>query len=201
VPWLTWQQAGDKFGLSPDAVRMRARRLGWRTQPGNAGRTLVEVPEDAEVKPRERTSERAPEASAEHETMFARLTELLTVADARAERADLRADRAEQRAEQAEQRADAANTDRRAAEAREEAERARADRAEQAAASERTRTEALRDRLDTIELAKREAEEATGRAQHEATEARHAAEELRQADQARKARGRLRRVLAAWRGE
>ena len=49
MPWLTWQQAGDRFGLSPDAVRMRARRLGWRTQPGNEGRTLVEIPEDAEM--------------------------------------------------------------------------------------------------------------------------------------------------------
>lgn len=102
--WLTWQQAGERFGLSPDAVRMRARRLGWRTQPGNDGRTLVMVPDDADVHPRERSADRATEAlgghSPEQAALFARLTDLLAAADAQAERADLRAEKSEQRVEQ-----------------------------------------------------------------------------------------------------
>ena len=47
--WLTYAQAGERFGVSAEAVRLRARRLGWRTQPCNDGRTLVLVPEDADV--------------------------------------------------------------------------------------------------------------------------------------------------------
>ena len=57
--WLTYAQAGERFGLSADAVRMRVHRLGWRTQPGNDGRTLVLVPEDAAVQPRRRSPERS----------------------------------------------------------------------------------------------------------------------------------------------
>ena len=134
--WLTYAQAGARFGMSADAVRMRARRLGWRTQPGNDGRALVLVPDDIEVQPRERSPERAHEHSAERspeQGEIARLTVLLTAADARAEKADLRADRAEQRAEQAEQRADAAilradaaDADRRTAQARVDAAEGRA---------------------------------------------------------------------------
>ena len=35
--WLTYAQAAERLGLSPEAVRHRARRSGWRTQPGNDG--------------------------------------------------------------------------------------------------------------------------------------------------------------------
>jgi hypothetical protein len=45
--WQTYAQAGERFGVSAEAVRLRARRLGWRTQPGNDGRTLVLVPDNA----------------------------------------------------------------------------------------------------------------------------------------------------------
>ena len=31
--WLTYAQAGEHLGLSPEAVRHRARRSGWRTSP------------------------------------------------------------------------------------------------------------------------------------------------------------------------
>ena len=110
--WLTYAQAGARFGVSPDALRMRAHRLGWRTQPGNDGRTLVQVPDDAEVSPRarspERSSEHAPEHAAERATLIA--SALAALEDAVA---TLR-----ERAEIAERRADAADTDRRAAQAR-----------------------------------------------------------------------------------
>ncbi len=49
--WLTDQQMGDLFGMSAEAARHRARRLGWRTQPNNEGWMLVLVPERAEAQP------------------------------------------------------------------------------------------------------------------------------------------------------
>jgi chromosome segregation ATPase len=62
--WLTYAQAGERFGISADAVRFRARRQGWRMQPGNDGRTLVLVPDDAEVHPRS-SAVRSPDRSAD----------------------------------------------------------------------------------------------------------------------------------------
>jgi hypothetical protein len=52
--WLTYQQAGEVLGMSPEAARQRARRLKWRTQPGNDGRTLVLLPEALDIRPRVR---------------------------------------------------------------------------------------------------------------------------------------------------
>jgi hypothetical protein len=47
--WLTYAQAGERFGMSPEAARQRARRMRWRTQPGNDGPTLVLVPDSTAV--------------------------------------------------------------------------------------------------------------------------------------------------------
>jgi hypothetical protein len=44
--WLTYRQAGDRLQMSPEAVRQRARRLGWRHMRGNDGRALILVPPD-----------------------------------------------------------------------------------------------------------------------------------------------------------
>jgi chromosome segregation ATPase len=196
--WLTWQQAGERFGLSPDAVRMRARRLGWRTQPNNEGRTLVLVPADAEVRPRERAPEHMGAHSAvrsgEQSVEIMRLATLLEASDGRAKRAETRVEQAEQRADRAEKRADAADTDRRSAEAR-------ADRAEQAVAGERSRADTLRDRLDAAEDELRQAREAADQARQHATDAEDAIEAARRADAERKARGRWTRLRTAWRGE
>ena len=52
--WLTYQQAAKLFGVSSEAIRQRTRRLGWRSQRGNDGKTLVLVPADATVQPRVR---------------------------------------------------------------------------------------------------------------------------------------------------
>ena len=46
--WLTYQQTGERLGISPEAVRQRARRLHWRHQRGNDGRTLIQLPESEE---------------------------------------------------------------------------------------------------------------------------------------------------------
>jgi hypothetical protein len=52
--WLTYQEAGEVLGMSAEAVRQRARRLKWRTQPGNDGKTLVLLPDGSAVRPRVR---------------------------------------------------------------------------------------------------------------------------------------------------
>ena len=58
--WLTYQQTAELFGMSAEAVRQRARRLGWRTQRANDGKTLVQVPPDVIVQPRVRPPVETP---------------------------------------------------------------------------------------------------------------------------------------------
>ena len=103
--WLTYAQIAERFGLTPDAVRMRARRLHWRMQPGNDGKTLVQMPDDADLQPRPRSPEGSPERAAERspeqEVTTEQLFALLDAADARAVRAEQRAEQAEQRADEA----------------------------------------------------------------------------------------------------
>jgi hypothetical protein len=198
--WLTYAQVGERFAMSPEAARQRARRLRWRTQPGNDGRTLVLVPESTAVQPRgppDRTAKQAPVQPPE----IARLSGLL--------------DRAHERVDKAEQRADAADTARCAAEALAERERertdderqgraraeTRADRAEAAIAGERQRADVLRDRLDAVQAQVAAAEAAAQEGRVGAQAAQDAAEALRRADDVRKARGLVARLRAAWRGE
>jgi len=102
---------------------------------------------------------------------------------------------------------------------RAERQAAGAGRAEAATAGERSRADVLRDRVDGLQqdlLASQAvaSELMAGRAlmmgmharelaiaQHDTLAAQQAAAELRQADNARKARGLLTRLKAAWRGE
>jgi hypothetical protein len=44
--WLTYAAAASALGMTPESVRQRARREGWRKQPGNDGRALILVPAD-----------------------------------------------------------------------------------------------------------------------------------------------------------
>ena len=74
--WLTYVQAAEVLGMTPDAVRQRARRLGWRRQTSNTGRTLVLVPGDTE------------RSSVEHRAVNHRGR----IADLEARAAELRAD-------------------------------------------------------------------------------------------------------------
>jgi hypothetical protein len=183
--WLTYAQAADRLGLSPEAVRHRARRSSWRTMPGNDGRTLVLVPDDIEpVRTPDRTPAQTPQHGAD--------TEANDRASGRAERAFEAALATVQSAHAAEvtalrERADAA--DRRVASAESALTRADA-RADQ----ERLRADELRSSLETaradLQAARTEREAATAEA-----------EQLRQVDAERRARGRIRRVLAAWRGD
>ena len=49
--WMTYREIGARLGLNVEAVRTRVRRAGWRTQPGNDGRTRVLVPDRVFVEP------------------------------------------------------------------------------------------------------------------------------------------------------
>ena len=44
--WLTYIEAGDRLGVSPEAVRAKVARKRWRRQIGNDGRARVWLPED-----------------------------------------------------------------------------------------------------------------------------------------------------------
>ena len=78
---------------------------------------------------------------------------------------------------------------------------ARADRAEQDLAGERARADAVRARLDAMQVQLAAEAKAADQARRQAQAAQDNAEILREADAARKGRGRLARLRAAWRGE
>ena len=68
--WRTYQEAADQLGSTAEAVRVRARRQGWRRQRGNDGRVRVLVPAGLKREPApgqegeqvpERPGERPPE--------------------------------------------------------------------------------------------------------------------------------------------
>jgi hypothetical protein len=213
--WLTYAQAAERLGLSAEAVRHRARRSGWRTQPGNDGRTLVLVPDDemADIRPRApvHMADRTPVRTNDHDDEIAR-------ANARAERAERRADEANERAAATlvvagralAQLADAG---------------ARADQAEAMIADERAKAAALRQQLVRVDArsdelrteakaAHERADElqagqelmmdmharALAEAADQLSRVREAAEGLRQAEQDRRARGLLARLRAAVQG-
>jgi len=48
---MTYKEAASEFGLSPEAIRKRARRLRWEIVPWNDGKTRVVVPFGAELHP------------------------------------------------------------------------------------------------------------------------------------------------------
>ena len=93
---LSYAELAERLGIGPDSARMRAKRKGWMTVPGNDGRTRVHVPpNELPEHPPER-----PERDADAGEQGAQLAELraeLTEERARAEGALLEA--AELRAE------------------------------------------------------------------------------------------------------
>jgi hypothetical protein len=80
--WLTYRDIGARLGLNVEAVRTRVRRAGWRTQPGNDGRTRVLVPVEVLVE-----SVRPDEDRVNHQVNrtadLTGLLALLTAAEAR----------------------------------------------------------------------------------------------------------------------
>jgi hypothetical protein len=80
--WLTYSEIGARLGLNAEAARTRARRAGWRTQPGNDGRTRVLVPDRALQHPVDKPGQdRANETD-----RLTGLVELLTAAEVRVSR-------------------------------------------------------------------------------------------------------------------
>ena len=169
---LTYVQLAVKLGITPDAARVVARRCGWaRLAPNRPGAPLTIL---------------VPEEGLAAEQW--RMEEL-------ADRPDTPDDapipdqayEAEQRAVSAEQRADEAND--RAMAALDLADRLGAQLADAV-----TRGDQAIDQLTQVRVRAALAETL-------AEQARTEVRELRRADEARKARGRLRRVWDAWRGQ
>jgi chromosome segregation ATPase len=201
-------------------VRQLAIRHKWPRRRPNAnpyGRVEIAIPADFEARPRptvQHPSERLSDTRSNGEVDAWR---------DRAERAEMVADLERERADQAEKRADAADADRRVTMAMIDSFAVQADRAEQGRDAERARADVLRDRIEAMQVdaASLQAQLATAEAEGDAltietaeltaqvkaakAEAREvqdrAAEALRQADAARRGRGRLARLRAAWRGE
>ena len=53
--WLTYAEAGQRLGVSPEAARAKAARKRWRRQVGNDGLARVLLPGDLPVTARART--------------------------------------------------------------------------------------------------------------------------------------------------
>ena len=149
-------------------------------------------------------AERAEER-ARANTLRAQIDELnaaLAVANAEAERA-LTEER--QRADRLNKPVEALSAEVMRAEKQAEAVIGRAERAEAARDAERALAEALRSTIDELMAGQAMMAEMHPRelavAQYDAHAAKQAIAELRRAEAARKGRGRVARVLAAWRGE
>ena len=185
---MTYDELAEMRGIKRIGAVRLVQRYKWRRQAGNDGRARVLVPHDAMEKVRgsdagdDAGTSAAPTdagngAGTGAATMMAR--GLAALEDAvQVLREQLAAERQGK------------------------------ERAEAAVAGERSRSDVLRSRLNEMIEARAEADRAIAEerlradAAHAAAQAaQQAAEQLRQADEARRARGRLRRVLAAWRGE
>jgi len=162
--WLTYREIGARLGLNVEAVRTRVRRAGWRTQPGNDGRTRVLVPVEVFVEPVRPDEDRLNEGVNRTEGLTGLVT-LLTAAEARISRLETQL---------------AAERDR-VNEARSEADRLRVEVAEQTtqtAQAKQASTEALaqadteRARANQADANRRTAEGRADMAEADAREAR-----------------------------
>ena len=187
---FSYAELANRLGISGDAARQLVRRRGWQRIRGNfpGAPAIVLVPEDdltAEQWRGDRPTSPVDRPTPPYEG-GATPPDTGLLARGLAALEDAIAVLREQLA----------------------AERQGKERAEAAVAGERSRSDVLRSRLDEMIEARAEADRAIAEerlradAAHAAAQAaQQAAEQLRQADEARRARGRLRRVLAAWRGE
>jgi hypothetical protein len=95
--WETYAAAAERLNTSTEAIRLRARRLRWRTQRSNTGRTLVMVPDDAAVpaRPSVQPDGQPPDQPTEHNRTISTLTALFTEQHQEGERlqGDLRTER------------------------------------------------------------------------------------------------------------
>lgn len=199
--WLSYTELARIRGISKESAIRLVRRERWRKLPGNdAGGTVrVLVPEDWLRPAREDNPpvdpltnptpirEGIPE---DLRSLTAGWEQAVILSRIRAEAAEARAEKADVDRRAAETRADRADADRRSAEGR-------AERAEAALGAERQRAETLRASVDEL---KAKQTSMTNMHAKELAAAQQAADDLRQADETRKARGRLRRAWDGWRG-
>jgi len=169
--WETYAQAGARLGISAQAVRAHAKRNWW---------------------PRQRPNDNP------HGPVLVAIPENFRPqrihGRAESDGLKLALEQADKRVAIAEAQVVTAEAHRQAAEARIEKAEARADRAEALAAQAAEEAEKGRE-------AARVANDAAQAAARAAAEALAEADKLREAEAARKARGRLARLRAAWRGE
>ena len=207
--WMTFAELAKVRGISRLSATTLVRRHRWRRQRDNQGHVIALVPltwakPDAGGQADD-LPDKQPDNRPDSQGYIAAFeATLATVREAHAGEVSAlrqRAEVAERRADAERQRADAAEEERRAAETRIVAAEGRADRAEQAIAGERARADAVRARLDAMQVQLAAEAEAADQARRHAQAAQDNAEILREADAARKGRGRLARLRAAWRGQ
>jgi hypothetical protein len=191
--WMTYGELATIRGIDRQSAVKLVRRQRWRRQEGNNGVTRVFVPSDQLTRARYRDegrAEAADEPGDEAQDTAAFETALATIRAAHASEISVLRDAR-----------DAAELSRHSAQAL--AERAiamladattLADRADERASRAEARAEELRTTVDDLkidqEISARELEAVRGEA-----------EALRQADEARKTRGLVARLRAAWRSE
>jgi hypothetical protein len=196
--WMTKAELARVRRISVASADRLIRRQGWRRQPGNDGRVRVLVPPSWASKSQSNPTDTEPPDPTdriEDPTDTSSEISLLeaTVAALREQQDHERAGWAEERLRRI---------------VIIDGLRDRADRADVALSAERVRADALRERLDAaqghIAAAQGQlaaAEDAARLAHAEAQAALDVAARLREAVAADRARGRLRRVLAALRGQ
>jgi len=80
---MTYKEAASEFGLSPEAIRKRARRLRWEIVPWNDGKTRVVVPFGAELRPPARPTGRPTgQPAGDREEVLAEVRRRAEVAEA-----------------------------------------------------------------------------------------------------------------------
>ena len=213
--WLTYVEISQISGIGRESAVKLVQREGWSCIPGNDGSARILVPADWLRQAERPVSDVSPGVLGEVSRLIqaldarfsafagqakeagqrAELAEAVTENErARAAQAEARARAADADRRSADERADAAHADRRAAEMRAESERARAELVEQVLTAERERIDRVREERDRIRAELRQADVF-------ARVAAETAQSLWRAETVRRSKGRLARLLAAWRGE
>ena len=171
--WVTYAELAAVRGIDRHSAVKLSFRRHWRSQKDNYGTVRVCVPPDW-LRPERETS---GDVSGDMSTVIRPLEAAISTLRVQLDRAEAGREAADRRADQAE---------------------ARADQAEARADTLRARLEGeLHRAKDDLALIRA----AIDQSQAEARKAHTEAEELRRAEAARRARGVLARLRAAWRGE
>jgi hypothetical protein len=177
--WMSYAQLAEIRGISKKAAQRLTLRHQWRRQPANDGGVLIWVPDDATIRSRQTGRQNGVSDGPDVVAFF--------------EDANRRADEAHKRADAA-----LALADRLGAQLADAG--GRADRAEARVAELQRDLDAARVIAGATQHDAQAAQADAQAAQADAQKAQDASEELRKENEARKARGRLRRAWDGWRG-